>query len=279
MKIIISSPYYQTIHGGVIVLHKLCHILNEIGFDSYMVNFNGATSPIKLNPNYNTKNINWESIDKENDIIVYPEITMGNPYGFKKCVRYILYHTSQKNIHHTWGNDDFWIYFREGFYDNLKEKNILTIRDTKVDYFQNLGLERTEDSCFTIRKGNRYNHIYKKYHPENSKEIGYMSDGDFLNVFNKHKRFYSYDADTYLSIIAALCGCESVIVPIEGLSKEEWKSKNKDRQYGIAYGLDDIENCKNVDKLKQELVNTEKNQYIEVNDMFDKIVDYFKKNG
>jgi hypothetical protein len=34
-----------------------------------MVNFNGATSPIKLNPNYNTKNINWESIDKENDII------------------------------------------------------------------------------------------------------------------------------------------------------------------------------------------------------------------
>jgi hypothetical protein len=279
MKIIISSPPYNTQHGGIITLHKLCHILNEIGFESYMVNFNGFKTSITLNPNYNTKNINWEDIDKENDIIVYSEITQGNPYGFKKCVRYILYHTSKKNIYHTWGEKDFWIYFIEDFYDGIKEKNILKVIDTKVEYFKDLKTERIEESCYTIRKGNNYNHISKNYHDENSTEIFHMSDDKYLEIFNKYKRFYSYDGHTYLNIIAALCGCESVIVPLEGVSKEEWKSKNKHRQYGIAYGIEDIENCKNIDKLKQELVNTEKNQYIEVNNMFDKIVDYFKKNG
>jgi hypothetical protein len=279
MKIIISSPSYTTKHGGVITLHKLSHLLNEIGFESYMVNYNGNLGKIDLNPMYNTRNIDWKDIDKENDIIVYPEITGGNPYNFKKCVRYILYHTSQKNIHNTWGENDFWIYFVDQFYDGIKDKNILTVRDTKVDFFKDLGLERTEDSCFTIRKGNRYKHISKNYHPKNSFEIKESNDKTILELFNKYKRFYSYDADTYLSIIAALCGCESIIVPLEEVSAEEWKSKNEHRRYGIAYGNEDIENCKNVDKLKQQLVNTEKNQYISVNDMFDKIVDYFKKNG
>jgi hypothetical protein len=183
------------------------------------------------------------------------------------------------HIHKSWSDNDFWLYFIQEFYDGIKEKNILTVRDTKVDYFRDLGLERTEESCFTFRKGNNYNHVSRQYHPKDSFNFEQLSDEDLLNTFNKYKRFYSYDSDTYISIMASLCGCESVIVPEEGVTAEEWKQKNQHRKYGIAYGLEDIENCKNSDKLRKMLENDEKNQYISVNGMFDKIVDYFKKNG
>ena len=63
--------------------------------------------------------------------------------------------------------------------------------------------------------------------------------------------FISYDPQTFLSIMAALCGCISVVYPLDGLTKQEWihttaaskyvKNKGLDNLYGIAYGLEDVQ--------------------------------------
>ena len=39
---------------------------------------------------------------------------------------------------------------------------------------------------------------------------------------------------------AALCGCKSVVIPLEGVSKEEWAPEPA-LCYGVAYGFDDLE--------------------------------------
>ena len=39
---------------------------------------------------------------------------------------------------------------------------------------------------------------------------------------------------------ATKCGCTSIVIPDEGVSKEDWKPNVKDT-YGIAYGLNDVE--------------------------------------
>jgi hypothetical protein len=275
-KIIIATPSYSTEYGGIIVLHKLCHILNEVGFDSYVIDYTGNNQQLNLNPNFNTKNINIKEVDTFNDIIVYPEITVGNPYNFKKCVRYLLYYSSKKNIHYSWGSEDFWIYYRNEFYDSIKEYNILTVVDTKVDFFKNLNYTRDIDSCYLIRKGNDYDHISKNYHPPNSLYINHNDDLSYLNIFNRCKRFFSYDYNTYVNSIAALCGCESIIVPLKNLHINDFNKTNPDRLYGIAYGLEDIDNCKNANILRDYLYRIENNQYNDVKSMFNKVVNYFK---
>ena len=68
---------------------------------------------------------------------------------------------------------------------------------------------------------------------------------------NNHKIFISYDPLSFLTIIAALCGCISIICPIPNISKKDYfkktpfyeymVEKNIDSLYGIAYGNSDEE--------------------------------------
>ena len=58
-------------------------------------------------------------------------------------------------------------------------------------------------------------------------------------VFNRVRVCISYDAYTMYSAYAAMCGCLSIVVPEEGVSKEKWLPNPADR-YGMAYGFDDL---------------------------------------
>lgn len=272
MKILITSPSYTNKHGGILVLHKLSHILNELGYESYMIREHPKLGKCGLNPKFNTKQLDISKIDKVNDIIVYPEIVLGNPYGVANVVRYVLYFNSIRKTYTTWGDKDFWLYYRDEFYDGIKDKNILQIVDSKIDYFKDLKLDRTVDACFLIKKFNKYNQPFIQKHPNNAIEVVGFEDEYYLDIFNKCKRFYSYDNETHISVIAALCGCESIIVPRDGISKEEWLRKNQTRQYGIAYGLDDLDNCKNVDKLRSSYYKLESEQKLQTKIIFERIL-------
>jgi hypothetical protein len=158
----------------------------------------------------------------------------------------------------------------------MKNKNILTVVDTKVDLFKNLNLHRDINSAFLIKKGGDYPHISKKYHPVDSIELTNWSDDLYLlNFFNRCVRFYSYDYNTYLNNIASLCGCESILVPINGISIDTHRLNNTDRLHGIAYGLEDLDSCKTSNILRSELDDKETRQFNEVYMMFKKIIKQF----
>jgi hypothetical protein len=279
-RIIIVSPSYNPQIGGAIVLHKLCDILNNLGIDSSLTTtqkLNGSSDYFMLNSDFNTKIA--EDIDLQKDIIIYPEIERGNPFGAKNVVRYILSKSHLVNIKggshsYTWGSNDFWLYFHDLFYDNIKEKNILHIIHPKTQLYYDMKVLRDVESCFTYRKSP----IPKqKIHDDNSIEIHYNTpDSELVNIFNKCKKFYSYDTETYLNVLASLCGCESIIIPQEGKSKEEIIKNQPSFKYGIAYGLDDSQYAKDTQHLvKSHLENLEQTQINDTFHMFQKIKNHF----
>jgi hypothetical protein len=281
MRIIIASPSYNPSIGGVIVLHKLCHILNNLGYDSYLTStmkLNGQVEYFYINKNYNTKIAT--DIDFENDIIIYPEIEPGNPYGCKNVVRFILnkWHLPEyDNNVITWGGNDFWIYFHKLFYDGLKEPNYLHIIDPKLDTFKDYGIERTIESCFTYRKKSNEKDTLNLIHPSNSVEIQYnTSEEELINIFNICKRFYSYDTETYLSVLAAQCGCESIIVPYKDILKETIVQTQPSFKYGIAYGLDDLKHANSTSSsLREHIIELEIEQINQTKNIFEKIIKHF----
>jgi hypothetical protein len=120
-----------------------------------------------------------------------------------------------------------------------KIHGILGVYDFKQDFFVNQHKER-KGTCYTIRKGGlkRLNQ-----HPEGSSHFEWtppQPDSYFLNLFNSKERFISYDDVTMFSLFAALCGCESIVVPGD-LSAEEWREKIPYLRYGVSYGFSQYE--------------------------------------
>lgn len=66
-----------------------------------------------------------------------------------------------------------------------------------------------------------------------------MSKRERMKLFATAESFYSYDAGTWRNVEAALAGAKSVVLPVEGVSKEEWLRSiygAEELEYGVAYG-------------------------------------------
>jgi hypothetical protein len=56
-------------------------------------------------------------------------------------------------------------------------------------------------------------------HENNSFEIKGQTHTELLEIFNQYETFVSYDTLTFINIMAALCGCISIVVPMPNMSK------------------------------------------------------------
>jgi hypothetical protein len=278
-KVIIVAPSYNPQIGGAIVLHKFCDLLNKLGIKACLtttVKLNGTSEYFRLNQDFDTSIA--VDMDSERDIVVYPEIERGNPFGAKYVVRYILskaHLVEVDGVSHnsTWGEDDFRLYFHELFYDGMAEKNILHLLHPKLDTYRDMHWNRDIESCYTYRKN-----AGVATPPEpNSIEVKYnTSDQELVYIFNRCKRFYSYDTETYLSVLAALCGCESVVIPEEGKIREDIIKKQPSFKYGIAYGIEDIQHAKDtVHLVRSHLESLESKQLSDTLIMFNNIKTHF----
>lgn len=270
-KYVIYAPAYHEDSGGIIALHRLCHLINECGGEAYLYPFvpsfelhhhnithiglytkaiyeainlanyriNGAFKTPVLPPG--------ENFVPGNDcIVIYPEITFGNPLRAKNVVRWLLHNPG----HHTgkicYGAGEIYYRYADYFVDDFKFPGsemsalLLRIQYTPFDLYQERPDEpRRERSgiAYCIRKGKGRAMVHDI---ADSILIDGKAHQEVAAIFKSVKRFISYDPQTYYSYLAAIAGCESVVVPPDGTTKEQWKPNLEDR-YGLAYGFDDIE--------------------------------------
>lgn len=200
----------------------------------------------------------------KNGVAVYCEAEGGNPLNAKKVVRWML-SAPGRNVPlyaRHWNAGDLVYYFNpEPCYWQKEIFKLLTVFNIPEQY-KDLKLKRN-GTCYTIRKAGHKNYA-KDFPPSKSSNIEIEQDwykinvhhhlqdeNTYTNLFNHHQFFISYDPMTFTSIIAALCGCVSVVNPCENMNKEQWLKKTCYWQYleakglsdlhGIAYGKEDIQ--------------------------------------
>ena len=66
---------------------------------------------------------------------------------------------------------------------------------------------------------------------------------EYIDYFLNKDFFISFDPFTFISIIASLCGCISVIKKINNISYDVWMNCDPFIKYGIAYGQEGIEHA------------------------------------
>src|SRR6185295_2422007 len=81
---VIWTPGYVTFHGGVAVLHRLCHEINQLGGTAYLF-----PSELSVNQEWNTPTLP-SGCDVSEFIVIYPEIMKDNPLQATRIVRWLL---------------------------------------------------------------------------------------------------------------------------------------------------------------------------------------------
>ncbi len=259
-KFIIYSSSYSDKNGGSMVLHQLCDLLRKEGEVAYIwpmtipcVRGEGVYASIyKLllllirpflrksfiyNASLNTPQA--RSIDLDGAIVIYPEIVDGNPLCAEHVVRWLLhkpgFHTGKINF----GSRDLFFCYQDAF-NSLElnpEKNKLTIMVGLYDIYQQRNFGERSGVCYVLSKGIGR---AKNCDLSDGVVIDDLSHLEISKIFNECKYCISFDVHTMYSIYASLCGCNSIIVPLPGVSKEEWQP-NPIMRYGLAYGKDDLD--------------------------------------
>jgi hypothetical protein len=250
INFIVYSPFSEYIDyiGGATVPHTLANLLTKAGENSYIY----ANS---TNPKYNINCINWNTdieYDPMNTIVIFiagaGEHTWDHmvPENLKNCpniVRWLVNHQvkcySKEDKFYTY--HDYW-----NVLENQKIDGSLSVIEVDHDLFYNRGLER-DGTCYLI-KGNldkeqeRFINNSEDYCiDENLYKIPNLKRMEYLaDLFNKKETFISYTPMTFTSVLAAMCGCKSIVIPKSSYSKDKWLNEIWCAKYGIAFGLEDL---------------------------------------
>jgi hypothetical protein len=258
MKFIIYAPLEINDCGGCTALYNLAQILIDWGYDAYVFSWDLQISSL-LDTSVLINNIpiaTHDIIDIENDIVIYPEIIEGNPLGIKKCVRWILYYLNPTDFSSTWGENDLWVYWSAEYITKNRDldEQIMNIYHLNKKWVRDNSIKDRTEEFYIIRKGrNRYSETNKIHSNESILlEDICKTQKDYISYYQKGRILYSYDPHTFHLIISALCGCVSVVQPMDGVSRNEWSKHLPGHQFlpeidgstfwpGIAYGIDDLE--------------------------------------
>lgn len=268
-KKIIIYPHTRSseVDGGNVVQYYFAYILDTMfNQEVFICNKcdNNASNHI-FNKFIDINSIPEE--EQENTVVIYCEGIMGNPLKAKHVVRWMLSKLGQNvqmENYFTWRATELVYFFNseKNIIDNEDNVKYLTVLYINPE-INNLNSNRN-GCCFTKRK---CIHSSNDIHPPNSFEVHRNHDQkEYIDFFNKYEMFFSYDPLSFLSIIAIICGCISVVVPIKGVTKKDYFKmtslysymidKNIDSIYGLAYGNshDELNFAKNTIYLGREQI-------------------------
>ena len=132
------------------------------------------------------------------------------------------------------------------FVKNQMKQNLIILQNSPPDVKSDTVIREYLTTKF---KNYGYDHIE-----------GQTSSKVFIDYFLEKDFFLSFDPFTFMSIIASLCGCISVVKKISIISYEEWMKCDPFIKYGIAYGNEGIEHALNTQHLLLDHIT---NMYLE----------------
>jgi O-antigen biosynthesis protein len=193
---VIFCPAWDRTSGGNRIMHQLGNDLVEAGEDCVLAtDFTGPDIKASVNKNPDVKE----------SIVIYPEITQGNPLEAGHVVRYLLRETDT-----DYGRDLVYAFCNRFLRSDMPKDRILFLPIADMNVFKDYNKPRRGCVYYVGRsKGTRMADVTM-----GCKEISMSwpsSHKELVEVFNTAETFYTY-VSTGLIAEAALCGCPVVML-------------------------------------------------------------------
>ncbi len=258
---VVYAPGFKETSGGRIALHRLVDVLNRTGHrallwparrplwnDARPVASLAAAGrwqwrqwhrPFRTHPSFAAPLAT--AADLADAVVVYPETVRGNPLRSTRVVRWLLHRPGFHRGHVEYGAHDRYFFFGKAFDDPQLNPhggdNLLRVVWVRDDLYHPPEVETPRQGTAVLwRKGRGRTPVHEA---RDAVVVDGLSHAEMATVFRRVQTCVSYDPYTMYSLYAALCGCDSVVVPEPGLEKTDWRPAEAER-YGIAYGFDDL---------------------------------------
>ena len=247
------SPEYIDYIGGITVVHTLANALRTLGENVYIY----ANS---TNPSYDVECIPWGTnvqFDDENTVLILiagagEHTYLHNvPDFFLKAKHIVRWLVNEQVRPYPKENKLYKFHEYWTTIDSQKVDGYLSVIESNHHLFYNKGFDRS-GTCYLI-KGNLDTESDRIVHTSDDLCIDNVLYGIpnlnrmqfYSDLFNKMEYFISYTPFTHTSVLAAMCGCKSIVIPKSeyggvSFNKEKWLNEIWCTKYGIAVGFDDL---------------------------------------
>ena len=235
---VIDAPDYLRRSAGVVVLHRLCHDLNALGYPAF------------VRSNYSPRHLCAPTVSlagarklaKNGFVAVYPEITVGNPFRATKIMRWVLNAPGLIGGDAVFDDAEQVFYYADVFRASIRNRTVgkLFMPVVERDLFHDGTIrdeERTLECYYTGKSGFRPGYV----NVENMFEITRRSPchEDLPKLFRHSKALYTFDNTTSLTHEALMCGCRVVLIP-DGTQTRESIAAQEYGDTGITWFEDGI---------------------------------------
>jgi glycosyltransferase involved in cell wall biosynthesis len=233
----IVAPDYTHKSAGIRVLHQLCSALNQMGYEAYVVanKTNGEYWTPRLTEE--VKAAHYKANKKP--IVVYPEVTKGQPLGLGVPVRYILNYPGLLGKGEKKYKDNEIIFsFHQEYYPEGVPLYLPIVNIAEIESIE-ARVPRVEGSSAVY---------YNRYKPTKAEidalgmdcqDLSTSSKLEFKEVISILKSvevLYCFETSAIM-VEAWLSGCAVVLLPNEKMVELPLLIKNRGMN-GIAWGVD-----------------------------------------
>ena len=212
---LIHTPNYSHMHSGIRCLFLLCHHLNRLGYRAFVTG-SGAPAAL-LAPHADAAFIARRRQKARNDIMIYPEITAGNPHGFRRVVRYLL--NKQRT---PFGPDDFVLHYADEFQTAGLPSRLLWIPllDRAVFHPRNAPRERSGFLVYSVRHAPDLAMMPDWVQPHTLISKSQPRDPLALaDLYRRSRALITWERTAAIGE-AMFCGCPVILVPNPTLELE-----------------------------------------------------------
>lgn len=231
-------------YGGIQVCYRLCHLLNEAGYEAYM---NNPGKPGWKNPIFN------HSIGAR-DYVIYPDCIRDSPFINGRVIRYMLYYPSQYFGGVRKCTGEMIVPFNKDYFDEcqqcsevqLTEADILKIPIIEPELFFDDGRKKTIN-CFYHGKGGDLTDK-NNTHPRHYEFLKGCTEitrtwpekrEDLAELLRNTDKLYLFDKHSAIAEEAYYCNCEVLYVNTDG-TMEPFEVSGKEFLYDEPHDKENL---------------------------------------
>ena len=208
--LIYAPPYNNGNRGGIVAMHYLCKVINEVGYEAYLHPATTRGDIITGGKMADSK------IDPAKCVGIYSEQIERPLEKNKVAVRWQMYYQLPHiKKYEGW---DYVVNYVKAYWPQAPQ-----LRVTMCNLAYWVPAPRMQ------RKGNagQYHKFPNVPIPKDCRLIDGIPNNHptKLHTLQRAERFYSADPYSFNNVLAALCGAESIIVPREGFNVDKWRAE------------------------------------------------------